>query len=102
MNEDAMTPRKDKKICCLFRPWRLGVLAFIISALSSSVGFAQEKITYQDHVRPILSASCARCHNPDKNTAGLNLTSYGGAIAGSSNGKVLVPGDADASRLYLS
>jgi cytochrome c553 len=75
-------------------------LAALLLPLATAA--AQEKVTYKEHVRPILVTSCGSCHNPDKNTAGLNLLSYQGAISGSSNGKVLVPGDPDSSQLYLS
>jgi mono/diheme cytochrome c family protein len=61
--------------------------AFALPAL------AQEKTTYQDHVRPIFNTSCVSCHNPDKNKAGLDLTSYSATMKGSSNGKILDLGD---------
>jgi phosphate/sulfate permease len=78
-------------------------ISFLAAALlPAAFAAAQEKITYNDHGRPIFQASCASCHNADKNTAGLNLTSYQSAINGSSNGKVLNAGDPDGSRLYLS
>ena len=70
--------------------------------LPAAFAAAQEKVTYNDHVRPIFAASCANCHNADKNTAGLNLTSYQATISGSSSGKVLNAGDPAGSRLYLA
>src|SRR5213594_4279737 len=69
--------------------------------LAASQLLAQEKITYQQHVRPIFNASCVSCHNPDKNKAGLDLTTYATAMAGSSNGKILQSGDPDLSLIYL-
>src|SRR5207302_214514 len=75
------------------------VFACIVVAASQLP--AQEKITYQQHVRPIFNTSCVSCHNPDKNKAGLDLTSYATALAGSSNGKILQSGDPDASLIYL-
>ncbi len=60
---------------------------------------AQEKITFQDHVLPLVEANCAKCHNADKKKGDLDLTSYSGALAGGASGKVIVPGDADASKL---
>src|SRR4051812_19462358 len=36
---------------------------------------AQEKITYQDHVLPLIENNCGKCHNPDKKKADLDLTS---------------------------
>src|SRR4051812_15956603 len=61
---------------------------------------AAPKVTYQDHVLPILRNTCLNCHNPDKKKGDLNLASYSGAMAGSGGGKVIEPGDPDASKLY--
>lgn len=61
---------------------------------------AQEKITYQDHVRPLLENRCLNCHNPEKKKGGLDLTTYGGAMAGGSGGVCLEPGDPAASKLF--
>src|SRR2546428_171121 len=30
---------------------------------------AQEKVTYQDHVLPLIENNCGKCHNPDKKKA---------------------------------
>jgi hypothetical protein len=60
---------------------------------------AQEKVTFQDHVLPLVEANCAKCHNADKKKGDLDLTSYSGTMAGGASGKVIVPGDADASKL---
>ena len=60
---------------------------------------AQEKVTYEDHVLPILRNACNNCHNPDKKKAGLDLTTYQATMAGSENGKILNPGAAEASLL---
>src|SRR5690349_8546085 len=72
-----------------------------ISVAFAAQAFAQEKVTYQDHVRPIFAQSCFNCHNPDKAKAGLDLTTYGATMNGSSNGKVITPGTPDESMLYL-
>src|SRR5215218_10476102 len=61
---------------------------------------AQEKVTFQDHVLPVVEANCAKCHNSDKKKGDLDLTSYSAALAGGASGKVLVPGDADSSKLW--
>src|SRR5688500_5069805 len=76
-------------------------LSTTLLLLFASVALAQEKITYQEHVKPVFTTSCAGCHNPDKNQAGLDLTSYAATMKGSSNGKILDPGDADSSLVYL-
>lgn len=58
------------------------------------------KITYDQHVAPLLRAKCFGCHNQDKKKGGLLLTNYGGLMEGGGSGKVVLPGDPDGSRLY--
>ncbi len=69
-------------------------------AFTATVTAAQEKVTFQDHILPLVEANCAKCHNSDKKKGDLDLTSYGSALAGGASGKVVVPGDADASKLW--
>jgi hypothetical protein len=61
---------------------------------------AAAKVTYQDHVLPLFRNSCLGCHNPDKKKGGLDLSSYTGVSLGGGGGKVIEPGDPDASKLY--
>src|SRR5690242_18540242 len=72
----------------------LSLLAFVSSSLS------QEKITYQDHILPLIEANCSQCHNADKKQADLALTSYQGALKGSGSGAVLLSGNPDGSKLW--
>jgi hypothetical protein len=60
---------------------------------------AQQKITYADHVLPLVEQHCAKCHNPDKRKGDLDLTSYAGALKGGGSGVVLVAGNPDSSKL---
>lgn len=64
--------------------------------------FAQEKITFQDHILPLIENHCAKCHNPDKQKGDLDLTSYNGALKGGSSGQVVMSGNPDSSKLYKS
>jgi hypothetical protein len=70
-----------------------------------SVGFAadspKEKVTYQEHVAGVFRNHCGSCHNPDKQKGGLNLDNYGATMQGGGSGKVIEPGDADNSKLFL-
>ena len=66
-------------------------LAILIAL--SSLGFAREKTTYDDHVSPIFQQSCLNCHNPDKTKGGLDLSSFAASLKGSSGGKIVEPGD---------
>lgn len=78
------------------------ILLLGVTHLSSVVSLrAENRITYQDHVRPIFASNCLSCHNPDKREAGLDLSTFRGVMAGGSGGKVLSPGNANSSRLFL-
>ena len=59
-----------------------------------------EKITYQDHIRPLLENKCFSCHNPDKKKGDLDLTSFGALMNGGGGGSVVDPGNADSSRIW--
>lgn len=58
---------------------------------------AQTTTTWND-VSSIFSDNCTRCHGTN-GRAGLNLTTYATAIAGSSNRVVLIANDPSNSRL---
>jgi nitrate/TMAO reductase-like tetraheme cytochrome c subunit/mono/diheme cytochrome c family protein len=55
-------------------------------------------LTYDGSIRALFSTRCGACHG-DNPTAGLNLTNYASAMAGSSSGAVIIAGDANASKL---
>src|SRR3982750_2224064 len=80
-------------------PLRAFVASWFICFASASAR-AQEKVTYQDHVLPILRNTCLNCHNPDKKKAGLDLSTYSGAVTGGGSGKAFEPGDPDGSMIY--
>jgi hypothetical protein len=65
----------------------------IIFAGLTSLAFAQDKVTYDDHVSPLFQQACLNCHNPDKTKGGLDLSSFAGTMKGSSGGKIVEPGD---------
>jgi hypothetical protein len=58
-----------------------------------------KKVTYET-VSAIFQAKCNSCHNADKAKGGLNLATYGTAMAGGASGAVVEAGDPDGSRLY--
>jgi WD40 repeat protein len=59
-----------------------------------------EKVTYDDHIKPIFREHCLSCHNSNDKKSGLALDSYITCIAGGSGGECLVEGDVDSSRLW--
>lgn len=71
--------------------------------LSSSCALAQEKVekvTFDDHVKPILMARCSTCHNGQKREGDLDVTNYTNLIQGGGSGSSISPQDASGSYLY--
>jgi len=60
----------------------------------------EDRITYEDHIKPILLESCAGCHNQQRAKNGLKLDSYTGIFEGGSSGPAIVKGDPNGSLLY--
>lgn len=69
--------------------------------LSGILNADDKKITYQDHILPLLREKCASCHNPDKKQGGLNLINFTAMMEGSGRGKIIEPGDPEQSTIYL-
>jgi chromosome segregation ATPase len=77
--------------------------SLILAATWSVVALSaqdNEKLTYDDQIRPLLENKCFSCHNPDKKKGGLDLTSYASLIAGGGGGAVVDPGNPAGSRLW--
>src|SRR6476469_6614211 len=81
----------------------------LIGARSASKGFrrsipasaAEQKITYDDQLAPILRQRCSSCHNSNAKKADLDITNYAGLMRGGSSGAAIEPGDPDSSHLFL-
>lgn len=81
---------------------RLACVALGLVATLSWAAENAEKVNFEDHIKPILRQHCAGCHNPDKKSADLDVTSYPALIAGSSSGEVAIAEDPNSSMLYLT
>lgn len=84
--------------------WFAGSLAAplaLLAALPAEAAEADKKITYEQHVQPILREKCFVCHNPNKQSGGLDMTNHTNLMQGGSSGTVIEPGDAEASYLYM-
>ncbi len=79
----------------------LAVTAGVLLAANAvrSADAPASKVTYDEHVLPILREKCLACHNADKARGGLSLAAFAKAMEGGGSGAVIEPGDADASRL---
>ena len=54
--------------------------------------------TYDANIGPVFAAKCTACHGATP-SAGLNLSTYAGAMKGSDNGPVILAGDSAGSKL---
>jgi mono/diheme cytochrome c family protein len=56
-------------------------------------------VSFTNDVLPILLTSCGQCHGVREVKEGLDLTTHAGIMAGSFNGAVITPGNANDSYL---
>jgi mono/diheme cytochrome c family protein len=61
---------------------------------------AAEKVTYEDHLKPILREHCFVCHNQNEKKGGLAVDTYASLMEGGSSGEVVYESDPDSSRLW--
>ena len=79
------------------------VLTLLLAAVSVCIAsntYAQDKTTFDDHVKAILRTRCASCHGPDSKKGDLDITSFTNLMIGGSSGSVIEPGDVDGSYLF--
>jgi Planctomycete cytochrome C/WD domain, G-beta repeat len=100
LNRSKQRERRKNSLLPLFAPVKhVFLLLFLALAPHSR---AEDKITYQDQVLPLIEANCSKCHNADKKKADLDLTSYADALKGSGSGAVVASGNPDGSKLWKS
>ncbi len=77
------------------------LLPFLILSACSGQGGLPDQITFNEHVRPILSDNCYRCHGPDSGSrkGELRLDIEEEAKAKREGHFVILPGSADQSEL---
>src|SRR5262245_26003132 len=52
-----------------------------------------DAVTYKDHVLPILRKHCLNCHNADKATSDLDVSTYQALMAGGASGEAVKAGN---------
>jgi hypothetical protein len=62
----------------------------------------KDGLTYAKDIRPMLEASCFRCHTGEKPKAGLRLDTLESALKGSKDEKVIIPGKSQQSQLVIA
>ena len=63
---------------------------------------AQENVTFEKDIQPLLKESCTGCHGDRKQKGDLRLDSLEAALKGGEHGKAVVPGDAAKSSLLFA
>jgi hypothetical protein len=74
------------------------VLLVAVFALAAPAS-ANSPDLFSSRIAPLLQTRCLACHNADKRSGGLDLSTRASALKGGENGPVLVPGSAVKSRL---
>src|SRR5262249_50676200 len=104
----AQVQSRKRRNCPTLEPTRVmkyRLFSIAILALLPAVGSAADpkkapKVTYDEHVLPILRDKCVGCHNQDKKRGGLILSNYTAAMQGGSSGVAIKPGDPYNSLLF--
>lgn len=77
------------------------LMSLIVMGVSSNQrAVAQDKITFDDHVKPIMMQRCSSCHNGQRTEGDLDVTNYTNLMQGGGSGAVIEPQDSGASYLY--
>jgi Planctomycete cytochrome C len=62
----------------------------------------KKELTYAKDIKPILQASCLRCHGQQRPKGDLRLDNLEGVLLGGKDGKVVVAGDSKHSALIIA
>jgi WD40 repeat protein len=76
-------------------------LALLLGPSAVLAAAEDAKVNFTDNASKIFQARCNTCHNADKASGGLNLTTYATMMEGGGSGSAIEPGDPDNSWLFL-
>ncbi len=104
-----MPDQQLKNVCGIMTMPVTGLVAMALIMLLAQCGRQPRKadeVTYNTHIRPILSDKCFKCHGPDasKRKSDFRLDTEAGAYAvlkGQADKHGIVPGHPDKSEVYL-
>lgn len=87
----------------------LGAMVAMLTASAKDVDVSKlpaasskKDVTFAKDIKPIFEKSCVNCHGAEKPKARLRLDHLEGTLKGSSDGKVVQPGDSAKSSLVHS
>jgi len=79
---------------------RSALLSLFVVFAASPAFAADRNISFSSDIRPIFGKSCWNCHSAANQLSKLNLATREDALKGGQHGVVLVPGNAEKSRLF--
>lgn len=82
--------------------FNLLTIVFFVATLAVVSGCSKE-VSYNQDVKPIISASCLECHDgkgEGSEESGLILVTYDDLMQGTKFGQVVVPGDSESSTFF--
>lgn len=79
---------------------RYSFIVLLIPSFAAAQAPKAEAVTYKDHVKPILQKHCLNCHNADKASSDLDVSTYQALMAGGSSGESVKAGNAGQSLLF--
>ena len=80
--------------------FRCAVVWCVAVSFASAQEKPAEKITYNDHVKPILLQRCSSCHSADRQDGDLDVTNYTNLMLGGGSGDAIEPGSSADSYLF--
>jgi hypothetical protein len=72
----------------------------LLNAQAPAQPTGRSAVTFANDIQPILESNCWSCHGDTMQMSKLDLRTREAAMTGGANGAVLMPGNAEQSRLY--
>lgn len=76
------------------------IVAGMLVPTIASAADPKKKVTFDEHVLPIIKDKCINCHSQEKKRGGLAIDTYVNTMQGGSSGAAIKPGDPENSLLY--
>ena len=80
----------------------VGSIIILLSSCGSQSDNTETTVSFSSDVAPILNQRCIGCHGNGQPSAGLDLSTYEGVMAGAKGREVVVPGNPSKSLLVTN
>src|SRR5678815_55619 len=80
--------------------YRNAVLIFLLALVTPHSRGADAAALWSAKVQPLFDVNCSKCHGPLEQKSGLELDTPEAVLKGGDEGKVIVPGKPEESRLF--